>query len=275
MSNDNELNELLKLKPLAGRPLKLPEFLRQLKEHPEIADTAPALLVRTIKSKGVVDIEKQPPERRPYLRLLAKMKIPCWNAFDHVRGSQRTVARILNHLEAAAANGYQLRTALILLGGPGCGKSFLADALKAVLEGQEAYVVDGCPIHENPINLLKLLSAEQRADLAKALDMDDPDKGVTLEELVKVAGEPCRTCWQKVMMSRKKEGCEEFEPCSSPNLGNVSVTAMRLSSRNFGIATWQQSPPGQGCSLVEALRQAGPIQFRDARLRHRPAPLES
>src|SRR4029453_5160544 len=149
MSNDNNLSELLKLEPLVGRSMKFPEFLRELKPHPEIADTAPALLVRAIKSKGLVEIESQPEERRPFLRLLAKMKIPCWNAFDHVRGSQRTVARFLQPRGAAAPNGSQLPAALVLLGGPACGKSFLADALKAVLEGQEAYIVDGCPIHEN------------------------------------------------------------------------------------------------------------------------------
>jgi predicted Ser/Thr protein kinase len=244
MSDLQRLKRHLSLKSIEAGSLTFAEFLGKLKESPEIADTAPALIVRAIKSRGVVDIEKEPVERQGYLRLLQSMRIPAWKAFDHVRGSQATVSRILGHLEAAAANGMQLRQALVLIGGPACGKSFLADALKATLEGELVYAVDGCPIHENPINLLKLLTEEQLAELAKELEMDDPE-GVTLQSLVHVAGAPCRHCYNKLMFNDGK-AVEE------PDLGSMNIKMLRLSSRTFGVSTWGQADGG--CSLVEAIK---------------------
>jgi predicted Ser/Thr protein kinase len=236
----------MSLKSIEAGSLTFAEFLDKLKESPEIADTAPALIVRAIKSRGVVEIEKEPVERQGYLRLLQSMRIPAWKAFDHVRGSQATVSRILGHLEAAAANGMQLRQALILIGGPACGKSFLADALKATLEGELVYAVDGCPAHENPINLLKLLSFEQLSALATELGMDNDDE-VTLGSLVHVAGEPCRHCYNKLMFG------EDGKPLAEPDLGALGVKMLRLSSRTFGISTWGQVEGG--CSLVESVKQ--------------------
>jgi predicted Ser/Thr protein kinase len=244
MSDLQRLKRHLSLKSIEAGSLTFAEFLGKLKESPEIADTAPALIVRAIKSRGVVDIEKEPVERQGYLRLLQSMRIPAWKAFDHVRGSQATVSRILGHLEAAAANGMQLRQALVLIGGPACGKSFLADAIKATLEGELVYAVDDCPVHENPINLLKLLSDEQLAELAKELEMDDPE-GVTLQSLVHVAGAPCRHCYGKLMF---KDG----KPVEEPDLGAMAVKMLRLSSRTFGVSTWGQADGG--CSLVEAIK---------------------
>jgi predicted Ser/Thr protein kinase len=263
--------EHMKLKPIVADSLNFVQFLGRLKTEPHIADTAPALILRAIKSRGVVDIEKEPVARRPYLELLQTMRVPAWKAFDHVRGSQRTVQRIMTHLEAAAANGYQLRQALLLIGGPGCGKSFLADAIKASLEGELVYVVDGCPVHENPINLLKLLSKEQVDAIAEELELTDPAKGPTLQMLVSVAGDPCNYCWEKVMKQPREEhkhdgacehhdegGCKhhqhkEGEFSAEPDLSKVAISEMRLSSRMFGIATWAQTEGG--CSLVDAIRQ--------------------
>lgn len=245
MSDLQRLKRHLSLKSIEAGSLTFADFLGKLKETPEIADTAPALIVRAIKSRGVVEIEKEPVERQGYLRLLQSMRIPAWKAFDHVRGSQATVSRILGHLEAAAANGMQLRQALVLIGGPACGKSFLADAIKATLEGELVYAVDGCPAHENPINLLKLLTAEQLSALAAELEMDDPE-GVTLQSLVHVAGAPCRHCYGKLMFD------SEGKAVAEPDLGAMNIKMLRLSSRTFGISTWGQSDGG--CSLVESIK---------------------
>jgi predicted Ser/Thr protein kinase len=270
MSDMNRLMQHMKLKPIVADSLNFVQYLERLKAEPHIADTAPALILRAIKSRGVVEIDKEPVARRPYLELLQAMRVPAWKAFDHVRGSHRTVQRIMTHLEAAAANGYQLRQALLLIGGPGCGKSFLADAIKATLEGELVYVVDGCPVHENPINLLKLLSKEQVDAIAKELDMDDPSKGTTLQMLLSVAGDPCSHCWELVMKQPREEhkhdgacehhegGCKhhqhkEGEFALEPDLSKVPIKEMRLSSRTFGVATWAQTKGG--CSLVDAIRQ--------------------
>jgi predicted Ser/Thr protein kinase len=240
MHDNQKLLELLALDKLVERSIPFPEFLQELKGRPEAADTAAALIVRAIKARGEVDIASVSPERQPYVTMLKQLGIPNYRAFEQVRGSQRLVARIMKFLEAAAQNGYQLRQMITIVGGPGCGKSFLADAFKATLEGQTIFAVQGCPVHENPINLLKLLKPEQLKALAEALGM-----GNTLHDYLKVAGEPCAHCWQQAM----KNGDSE------PNLGKIKVDELRISSRHGGVATWMASAKGQSCSLLAALRQ--------------------
>lgn len=261
-STGQELTELLGLRSNVVETITYREFLLRLKEHPEMADSAAATLVRAIESKGEVKIENSPPELRPYLKMLQRENIPTWNAFKHVRGSQRTVARILDDLRAAAGNGYQLRLALLLKGGPGSGKSHLTNAFKESLEGEIVYAVDNCPVHENPINLLNLLKPEQIDKIAESLKMTDKDRDQeykaavraargshehkpvrkpSLRNLLAISGQPCQHCWNAVMKASKGD---------EANLSEVKVTALRLSSRSFGIATWSKN-----CTLAATLEQ--------------------
>lgn len=253
--NEQDLQNLLGLESVVVETIPYGEFLKRLKNNPEIADTAAATLVRAIESKGEVDIKTAPEALRPYLSMLKKMGVPSWKAFKRVKGSQRTVARIMNNLRAAAANGYQLRLAYLLKGGPGSGKSLLADAFKDCLEGEIVYAVQDCPVHENPVNLLNLLDPERIDAIAEMLELTDKHreaeaaaagKGVkpkpSLRDLLATSGQPCQVCWSQIM-----EGLKEGE---TPNLMNVQIQALRLSSRKFGIATWSKD-----CTLATALRK--------------------
>ena len=259
MSLDVQLKELLVLEPIEPETITFGEYLSRLKENPWLADTAAALLVRAVEAKGEVKLSETAPERVPYLQMLKKRGISSYAAFDKVKGSQRTVARIINRLRAAASGGYQLRQAIVLKGGPGSGKSFLAEALAAVLEGMVIYSVDGCPVHENPLNLLKLLTEKQRNDIAHSLGMcGDANQGKahdcqhehkhdsekhtpTLGDLLNTAGEPCPHCWSLVFEGANKD---------KPNLFDVKIKAMRMSSRKFGITTWSGDD-----QLIEALKR--------------------
>lgn len=245
MSDISQLRNQLKLQPVEADSLSFGEFLARLKDKPEMADTAAALLIRAIEKRGETDIEKVPKERQPYLRMLKKMRIVSWKAFDKVKGSQRTVARVMNHLRQAAANGYQLRLALIFKGGPGSGKSFLADAIKSTLEGEVIYAVADCPVHENPINLLNLILPKEEPERSEAIDrlsrqlhMHDDEcehnDQLSLRDLLASSGEPCQKCWSKIMEGDNKD---------NPNLFDVEVKGLRLSSRKFGISTWTMQEP--------------------------------
>ncbi|CAN5630277.1 serine/threonine protein kinase PrkA [soil metagenome] len=235
MSDVTQLRELLGLAGVKQGDLKFQDFLLALKDHPEYADTAASMLIRAIESRGEVEIDTAPPERRPYLRMLAKMRVSSWKAFDHIKGSQRTVALITEHLYNASQNGLQLRLAIMLKGGPASGKGALAMAIKDTLEGELVHSVSGCPVHENPINLLTLLPPDRLESIAKAIGMGDEESKkadkTSLRQLVATAGRPCHHCWTKVMGEGDKL-------VSEPNLGDVMVEHVRLSSRNFGISTW-------------------------------------
>lgn len=174
--NEQDLQNQLGLESVVVETIKFGEFLKRLKDKPEIADTAAATLVRAIESKGEVDIKTAPEALRPHLTMLKKMGVPSWKAFKKVRGSQRIVARIMRDLRAAAANGMQLRLAYLFKGGPGSGKGKLADAFKDALEGEIVYAVKNCPVHENPINLLNLLTGEQVEKIAQMLELTKADR---------------------------------------------------------------------------------------------------
>ncbi len=234
------LRSLLGLKPVKEEELTFGQFLDRLKTQPYIAETAASLLVRAIETSGEVDIDQVPAARRPYLRRLKQQGIIAYKAFDHVRGSQRIVHKLINHLRAAAANGYQVFQAVALRGGPGSGKGLLGNACKDVLESQIVYVLPTCPVHENPLNLLTLLPLAVQQKIGEGLGVPG-----LLEKLLAVAGKPCQDCWKAIM-----EGKDANNP---PNLFDVPVHAVRISSRKFGIATWSPSGKGQGCSLYSAL----------------------
>ena len=125
--------------------------------------------------------------------------------------------------------------AMIVKGPPGSGKSMLVDAFKAALEGHVVYSVKGCPVHENPINLLTLLSKKSQNQLAKRLGLTAEDSKrsghPSLKDMLAFAGKPCKHCWSLVMESCAHE--------SDPNqaLLNIEVIPQRLSARSFGIST--------------------------------------
>jgi predicted Ser/Thr protein kinase len=261
---NDPLASFLELVPLADDPVPYIQFLRELKDHPERADTAYANISRCIMEMGYEDPEKEPdPERQQYLRMLKERGILSLNAFLHATGTQKFSARSLAFWGNGARNGVQLKQMLIVEGGPGSGKDFWGDGIIEALETHgKVYAVKGCPDHENPINLLRLLSKDQRAELAKELGL-----GARLEELVELALDPCQVCYNNVMG-------DIDNPNKAPNLSTVQVEALRLSRRTVGVAEWK---PGQSCSLVGALRQSnrGFIRLPDAFVRRDPRPGET
>jgi predicted Ser/Thr protein kinase len=248
--NTQNLHELLGLKRLVEESVPLWEFLQSLKEHPYRVDTAAARLVRAVKDKGVLSPEEAEPERRKYIQLLKDLHIPAYKAFDHVRGAQRFVHRVMNHYESAAKHGYQMRQGLVLLSGPGAGKTLLGDAISGVLEGEDIWAVEGCPIGENPINLLTLLSPTQLVQLSEALGMREEKDGKVvdlLEQLMLTAQEPCGHCFKAINQGTNGE---------HPSLAEMKVQRVRLSSRTKGITVWSPSQDTSTSELHGALIQA-------------------
>lgn len=238
----NELTKLLKLTPLTDPPLNYAQFLAELKDHLERADTAPALILRAIKAMGEEKIEdEKDPERRQFLVTLKDVGIPSLLAFKHVCGSQRFALQMLNFLTAAGSNGAQLKKMMIVEGGPGAGKDYFGDGIERALEkGAKVYAVKGCPDHENPINLLKLLEDDQLKALAEATGL-----GNTLFDILAVAGDPCQHCYTKVKGTLA-------EPNKEPSLECIEVEAIHVSKRSAGVSEWK---PGENCSLIAALRR--------------------
>ncbi len=261
MRNGKDLRELLKLSPLSDPPRPLDEWLLELKDNFEWADTAPAVILRSILAQGKEKPEDEPdPERRQFLQLLREMCIPSFNAFKHVTGSQLFALRVVNFLQSARGNGAQLKKMMIVEGGPGSGKDYFKDGIvKALEEHARVWAVKGCPDHESPLNLLKLIKHGQLELLATATGL-----GQNLFDLLDLACEPCQDCYNRVMGNLN-------EAKQDPNLSDIEVESIRLSTRTAGVSEYK---PGQDFGLVQALHQGnrGFISMPDTFLRRELEP---
>lgn len=262
----HRLSSMLRIKPLTESSISYFEFLEGLADNPERADSAAAVLFKAIIAMEAEDPAQEPdPERRQYLEMLQANRIPSLQAFKHVAGSQRFARQPLSFLVSAAAGGAQREQMLIFDGGPGSGKDFFKDgivrALEAYTQTQMVYAVEGCPEHENPVNLLKLLSKEQIEALQGELGIAD------LQKIVKLACDPCQRCYELVMGT-------VLEPKGSPSFDDVKVVPMRLSAMSCGISDWQ---PGGQVPLSSALSKGnrGFVSLPDAFIKRTIRPGET
>src|SRR5579875_33077 len=265
MSQDTHerVRQLLRLTPLVEDSIPFDEFIMSLAEHPERADSAFAVVHRAILWMGVENPDQEPdPERRQYLKMLAELDVPSLNAFKHVAGNQRFALGPMQFLKSASGNGADARKMLIIEGGSGAGKDFFRDGIIRALERytdevEKLYAVEGCPFHENPVNLLKLLKREQLESLAEATGL-----GKKLFQLVDQACEPCQHCNDKILGTVDK-------PKTEPSFDDVKVVPMRLTARAAGIAEWK---PGDTSTLAGALNKAnrGFLSMPDAFIERKP-----
>jgi predicted Ser/Thr protein kinase len=230
-SGFDELVALAGLEPQTLPPIKVGEFLRDLHLHPVRALVAPGLLARAIDALGYIDIEKQPEILRPRLRMLRREGIVLYNAFSSLRGQQRMLHAWVKHLRAASHGGEAAKLATVFKGPSGTGKTMLVEIIKAIMNGQIVYHIEGCPVHENPLVLLNLLPPKNLDQLLKHLKLDQDRPGETsIREALRVLGQPCRHCHGLVMDNQEQK---------DPNLAlfNVNVVPKRLSTYSFGVAT--------------------------------------
>lgn len=252
---NKSLSQALRLTSLTDPAIDMVQFLTELKDHPEWADSAHAVAIRAVLAMGEEKVEEeQDPERRLFLMGLKDAGIRSFKAFQHVCGSQLFAERLMaGYLTPAAGRGAHLRKFLIIEGGPGSGKDAFKDGIERALEAHaKVYAVKGCPEHENPINLLKLLTPEQLKQVAELTGIGDEK----LHEAMAIAGNPCQHCYTQVM------GTVEA-PKETPSLEEVKVEAVRLSKRSIGVAEYK---PGQDTALIAAIRRAnrGYVSLEDA-----------
>jgi serine protein kinase len=73
----------------------------------------------------------------------------------HFFGMERPLEKVMRFLRSASMKGEESRQVLLLLGPVGAGKSALVEHIKLALEASPpAYVLEGCPIREEPLHLI-------------------------------------------------------------------------------------------------------------------------
>ncbi|MEK7124021.1 MAG: sigma 54-interacting transcriptional regulator, partial [Patescibacteria group bacterium] len=138
------------------------EYLSRVKADPSIVKNAHARIYEAIIKKGFKIIGAEDDERLARaLGLNEGEKITKYEAFADFYDIERTLEKIVAYFKAAKSGGEASRLFLFLLGPPSSGKSSLVRAIFSALQDEEIYYIEGCPIREEPLNLIPRKAREQ------------------------------------------------------------------------------------------------------------------
>jgi serine protein kinase len=154
------------------------DYLEKVRQDPSIPRLAHAHLYDVIMKTGTTDAVVDEDSR--LARIWGDEPPKIYNFFkDDFFGVEDVIEKVVRYFHAASLKGEESRQVLYLMGPVGAGKSSLAERLKDGLEEAGAvHVIDGCPIHEEPLHLVP---RHLRREFEKMLD-------VTIE------GELCPVC---------------------------------------------------------------------------------
>lgn len=130
------------------------QYLDLVKERPSLADLAHKRMYDMLVAPGITEIDPEADPRAK--RVFGDEPVKVYNFFkDEFFGMERTLEKIVRYFHSAAMGGEEARQVLYLMGPVGSGKSSLVERLKRGLEEIDPiYVIEGCPIFEQPLHLI-------------------------------------------------------------------------------------------------------------------------
>lgn len=131
----------------------LEEYLRLLESQTDIASLAHKRLYDEILSSGVTVLDENDHRCN---KIFDGEKVKVYDYFSsQFFGMERPLEKVMRFLRSAAMKGEESRQVLLLLGPVGAGKSALVEHIKSALENCDpVYVLEGCPIREEPLHLI-------------------------------------------------------------------------------------------------------------------------
>jgi len=131
------------------------EYLELVRETPSVYALAHRHMYDVISSAGEIPPDEMDDSARS-LKLWGDTPPRMYNFFkSEFFGVEPALEKIVRYFHAAAMKGEESRQVLYLMGPVGAGKSSIAEHLKRGLtEAPPIYVIDGCPIREEPLHLI-------------------------------------------------------------------------------------------------------------------------
>lgn len=129
------------------------DYLSVVKENPQVAMLAHKRIYDLLTEPGVEIIKT---DEHPHLkRIYGHETLKRYAFFTDFYGIHSSIMKIVRYFHAAAMKGEEARQVLYLVGPVGAGKSSLMEAIKQALEtSRPAYVIQGCPMREEPLHLI-------------------------------------------------------------------------------------------------------------------------
>ena len=130
------------------------DYLEIVKDNPDVAKLSHKRIYDLIMDKGFEIL--RPEENAKIKKIYGNEKIKKYNFFkEDFYGIDTVVMKLMNYFHSASMRGEEARQVLYLVGPVGAGKSSLVESIKRVLEtAPPVYVLDGCPMHEEPLHLI-------------------------------------------------------------------------------------------------------------------------
>ena len=130
------------------------DYLEIVKNNPHVAKLSHKRIYDLIMNKGFEIL--RPEENAKIKKIYGNEKIKRYNFFkEDFYGIDTVIMKLMNYFHSASMRGEEARQVLYLVGPVGAGKSSLVESIKRVLEtAPPVYVLDGCPMHEEPLHLI-------------------------------------------------------------------------------------------------------------------------
>ena len=131
----------------------LKDYLELLEADPAIANLAHRRLYDQIVSNGITHLDES---NNRCKKIFDGDDVKIFDYFSsQFFGMERPLEKVMRFLRSAAMKGEESRQVLLLLGPVGAGKSALVEHIKSALEAcTPIYVLEGCPIREEPLHLI-------------------------------------------------------------------------------------------------------------------------
>jgi len=160
------------------------EYLALVQKDPDVIQHAHKRLYNSITSKGVTAMDDSNPRKR---KIFNDDNVKTYDYFQkEFFGHENVISRIMRFLKSASLKGEESRQVLLLMGPVGAGKSAITEHIKAALEQERYYHLDGDPQRGEP---LQLIPRSLRSEFEDALgvkiegDISPVARHVLLEEL--------------------------------------------------------------------------------------------
>lgn len=131
------------------------DYIEKVKADPSIVKLAHERIYKMIIGAGEKDILDTGDKRT--LRLFKDESVKTVYPFfaDEFFGIEGTISRLVRYFHSASLRGEESRQVLYLMGPVGSGKSSLVERVKKGLEQvPPIYVIQGCPMFEEPLHLI-------------------------------------------------------------------------------------------------------------------------
>ena len=175
------------------------DYLEIVKNNPDVAKLSHKRIYDLIVDKGFEIL--RPEENTKIKKIYGNEKIKKYNFFkEDFYGIDTVIMKLMNYFHSASMKGEEARQVLYLVGPVGAGKSSLVEAIKKSLEtAPPVYVLDGCPMHEEPLHLIPKHLRKEFEDMLG----------------VKIEGDLCPVC--KYRLLNEFDGEYEKFPVSTKN----------------------------------------------------------